>query len=125
MDEMEEGCQFVAALETLPLLTRAVFLLSCRDDLPYVEIGWRCGISADEVIVRMGDALLAIDLTMRSGPSFAGRIRRSLLPCRDAWAAARAREGDRRLAPWRSPERRPGRRRALDWIAWAYEFVFR
>lgn len=124
MDEMDER-QFVAALETLPLLTRAVFLLNCRDDLPYIEIGWRCGISPDEVIVRMGDALLAIDRTMRSGPSFAGRIRRGLLPYRDAWAAARARKGERRLAPWRPPERRLGRRGALDWIAWAYECVFR
>lgn len=125
MDETEEQRQFVAALETLPLLTRAVFLLNCRDGLAYVEIGCRCGISADEVLVRMGDALLGIDRAMRRGPSFAGRIRRALLPCRDAWAAARVREGDRRLAPWRSHERRPGRRGALDWIAWAYEFVFR
>ena len=114
----------VAALETLPHLTRAVFLLSCRDDFPYVEIGWRCGISVDEVTVRMSDALLAVDRAVRDRPSLAGRIRRRLRPWRDAWAVARAREGDRRLAPWISPERRPRRRHSLDWIACAYELLF-
>lgn len=98
MDEMEQR-QFVSALETLPLLTRAAFRLNCRDDLSYAEIGWRCGISIDEVTVRIGDALVAIDRTMRSGPGIAGRIRRAMLPYRLAWAAARMREGDRRLAP--------------------------
>ena len=122
MDEAENQ-RFVAALETLPLLTRTVFLLNCRDDMPYVEIGWRCGITVDDVMVRIGDALFLIDRATRSGPNAAGRIRRALLPCRDAWAAARAREGDRRLAPWRSPERRPGRRGVLDWIACVYERV--
>lgn len=124
MNEAEER-QFVAALETLPHLTRAVLLINCRDDLPYIEIAWRCGISIDEVNVRMGDALLAIDRAMRSGPTIAGRLRRALLPCRDAWAAARKREGDRRLASWLSSEQRPGRRRTPDWLAWAYEVVFR
>ena len=116
MDEAEEE-QFVAALETLPLLTRAVFLLKCRDDFSHIEIGWRCGISVDEVTVRIGDALLAIDRAMESGPTIAARIRRASLPWRHAWAAARKREGDRRLAPWLSPERRPGGRGVLDWIA--------
>lgn len=124
MDELEER-QLVAALDTLPHLTRVVFLLNCRDDLPYTEIGWRCGISVDDVTVRIGDALLRIDRTMNGRPSLAGRVRRVLLPYRDAWATARAREGDRRLARWASPERRPGPRRALDWIAWAYELVLR
>jgi len=124
MDELEQR-QLVAALDTLPRLTRAVFLLNCRDDLPYIEIGWRCGISVDEVMVRIGDALLGIDRTMDGRPSLAGRARRALLPYRDAWATARAREGDRRLGRWRSPGRRPGPRGALDWIAWAYELVLR
>jgi len=124
VDEAHER-QLVAALEMLPRLTRAVFLLSCRDNFAYREIGWRCGISVDEVTIRMSDALLAIDTAMRERPSLAGRIRRGLRPWRDTWAAARAREGDRRLAPWISPKRRPGRRRALDWIAWAYELLFR
>jgi hypothetical protein len=124
MDEVEQR-QLLAALETLPRLTRAAFLLSARDNLPYSEIGWRCGIGVDDVMVRIGDALLGIDRDMRGRPSFAGRVRRALLPYCDAWATARAREGDRRLAPWTAPDRQPGRRHALDWIAWAYELVFR
>lgn len=124
MDELEQR-QLVAALETLPHLTRAAFLLNCRDNLPYIEIGWRCGISVDEVTVRIGDALLGIDGTMCGGPSLAGRVRRAFLPYRDAWAAARAREGDRRLARWTSQDRKPTRRHTVDWIARAYELLFR
>jgi len=116
--------QLIAALETLPSLTRTVFLLNCRDHFPYVEIGWRCGISVDEVTVRMSDALLAMDLAMDKRPRLPGRIRRALRPYRNTWAAARAREQDRQLAPRLPPERRPARRRVLDWLAWAYELLF-
>ncbi len=121
----EEQRQYVEALETLPLLTRTVFLLASRDSFPYAEIGWRCGISVEEVQVRVADALLAVGRHMRTGPTLVGRIRLALLPWRDAWATARAREGDRRLAPWLSPENRPGRRGAIDWIAWAFEHMLR
>lgn len=121
----EDQRRYVEALETLPLLTRAVFLLASRDKLPYAEIGWRCGISIDDVQVRMTDALFDIGCYMRGRRSLAGSIRRALLPCRDAWAAARAREGDRRLAPWFPPDRRPGRRGTLNWMAWAFERVTR
>lgn len=117
----EEQRQYAEALETLPLLTRTVFLLASRDSFPYAEIGWRCGISIDEVQVRVADALCGLDRHLRVRPTFTGRIRRALLPWRDAWATARAREGDRRLAPWLSPENRPGRRGATDWLAWAFE----
>lgn len=119
MDESERR-RFVAALETLPCLTRAAFLLSARDKLSYPEIGWRCGIGVDEVTVRIGDALLGIDRAMNGRPSLAGRIRRALFPCRDAWAAARKREGDRGLAPWTSPNRKPEPRYTLDWVAAAF-----
>ena len=121
----EEQRQYAEALETLPLLTRTVFLLASRDSFPYAEIGWRCGISVEEVQVRLADALLAVGRHMRTGPTLVGRIRRLLLPWRDAWATARAREGGRRLAPWLSPENRPGRRGAIDWIAWAFERTLR
>jgi hypothetical protein len=121
----EEQRQYVEALETLPLLTRTVFLLASRDSFPYAEIGWRCGISVAEVQVRVADALLAVGRHMRGRRSFIGRIRRVLLPWRDRWAASRAREGDRRLAPWLSPEKRPGRRGAIDWIAWTFERTLR
>ena len=121
----EERRQYVEALETLPLLTRTVFLLASRDSFPYAEIGWRCGISVEEVQVRVADALLAVGRQIRTGPALPGRIRRALLPWRDAWATARARDGDRRLAPWLSPENRPGRRGAIDWIAWTFEHTLR
>jgi hypothetical protein len=124
MDELEQR-QFVAALETLPCLTRTTFLLSARDNLSYPEIGWRCGIGVDEVTVRIADALLGIDRAMNGRPSVAGRIRCALLPYRDAWAAARKREGDRCLAPWISPNRKPPPRHALDWVAAAFELLFR
>lgn len=124
MDEIEQ-CRLIAALDTLPHLTRAAFLLSARDNLSYAEIGFRCGISVDDVKVRIGDALLGIDRGMRGQPSLAGRMRRGLLLYRDAWASARAREGDRRLGLWTSGGRQPGRRRTVDWIAWAYELLFR
>lgn len=121
----DEQRQYVEAFETLSLLTRTVFLLASRDSFPYAEIGWRCGISIDEVQVRVADALIGLDRHMRVGPTLTGRIRRALLPWRDAWATARAREGDRRLAPWLAPESRPGRRDAIDWIAWAFEHTLR
>lgn len=121
----EKQQQFVAALETLPLLTRAVFMLKRRDNLSYAEIGWRCGIAEDEVMNRMVDALCGLRRAKDGRTSLAGLMRSALLPCRDAWAAARRREGDRSLAPWTSPEHRPPPRSVLDWIAWAYELVFR
>ena len=124
MDELEQR-RFVAALETLPCLTRAAFLLSARDKLSYSEIGWRCGISIDEVTVRIGDALLGIDRAMNGRPSLAGRIRRALLPYRDAWAAARKRAGDRCLAPWISPNRKLPPRLTVDWVAAVFELLFR
>lgn len=117
--------QYAEALEALPLLTRTVFLLASHDSFPYAEIGWRCGISIDEVQVRVADALFALDGYMRVQPTFTGRIRRALLPWRDAWATARARESDRRLTPWLSPENTPGRRDPLDWLAWAFEHALR
>lgn len=121
----EEQRQYVESLDTLSLMTRTVFLLASRDNFPYVEIGWRCGITQEEVQVRIADALLDIGRCSRTGPRLVGRIRRALLPWRDAWARARLRESDRRLAPWLLPENRPGRRGAIDWIAWAFEQMLR
>jgi hypothetical protein len=121
----EEQRHYAEGLDALPLLTRTVFLLASRDSFPYAEIGWRCGISIEEVQVRVADALLDVTRHMHGRPTFTGRIRRALLPWRDGWAAARMREGDRRLAPWLSLENRPGRRGVIDWIAWAFEHVLR
>lgn len=80
----EEERQYAEALEALPLLTGTVFLLASRDSFPYPEIGWRCGISSDEVQVHVADALFSLDRHMRMRPTFTGRIQRALLPWRDA-----------------------------------------
>ncbi len=117
--------RYVEALETLPPLTRAVFLLKGLDDLSYDDIGGRCGITVDEVTVRMTDALIGVDRYMGGQPILAARIRRACLPWRDAWARARMRESDRRLAPWLSSQQRPGRRSLLEWIAWIFEQAMR
>jgi len=124
IDETEQR-RLIAALDTLPHLTRAAFLLSARDNLSYPEIGLRCGISVDEVMVRVGDALVGIDRDMHARASLAGRVRRALLPYRNAWATARAREGDRRLGLRTSPRQTANRRCALEWIAWSYEKLLR
>lgn len=123
--DAEELHRRVAALESLSLLTRTVFLLKSLDDLSYKEIGWRCGISVDEVTVRMTDGLAGMHRAMRGRVSWSGHVRRALLPWRDAWAAARMREQDRRLAPWYPPDKRPGKRGPLEWIAWAFEKLAR
>jgi hypothetical protein len=117
--------RYVEALETLPPLTRAVFLLKRLDDLSYDDIGGRCGITVNEVTVRMTDALIGVDRYMEGQPAMAARVRRASLPWRDAWARARMRESDRRLAPWLAPEKRPGSRSVLEWVAWIFEHVMR
>lgn len=117
----EDQRRYIEALETLPRLTRAVFLLGSRDQLPYAEIAWRCGVSEQDVQVRVVDALIHIHCYMDGQRRLASSMRRALLPYRNAWAAARAREGDRRLRSWLPPDCRPGRRGLLDWMAWAFE----
>jgi hypothetical protein len=104
---------FREALESLPPLTRAVLLLSSRHELSYKEIGWCCGISNDEVIVRMVNALVGIDRYMCGFRTPSVLLRRVIKPGRESWAAARVREGDRRLGLSRLPKRRT----LLDWTA--------
>lgn len=117
--------RYVDALETLPPLTRAVLLLNRLDDLSYDDIGGRCGITVDEVTVRMTDALIGVNRYMKGRPELAARVRRACLPWRDAWARARMRESDRRLAPWLAPNKRPGRRSLIEWLAWVFEQTIR
>lgn len=121
----EERGRYIEAFETFPLLTRAVFLLACRDELTDDEISWRCGISSDEVRVRIGDALVELDGCLHNGPSWIGRVRRASLGWRQTWAAARVRENDRRLSRWLSPDNQPGPRGTFDWVAWIFERVLR
>jgi hypothetical protein len=117
--------RFRDALEALPSLTRAVLLLSSRHRLSYDEIGWVCGISIDDVCVRMSDALLGISSYLDDCPRPLALLRRSVLPYRCMWAAARKREQDRVLAPYLSPDGRPEKRKLIDWIVWVFERVAR
>jgi hypothetical protein len=117
--------RYIEAPETLLMLTRTAFLLASHDHFSYAEIAWRCGISVNEVQVRVSDALLCLQQHMSSGPTLAGYIRPTLRLTRSAWAAARTRESDRRLAPWLSPGKEPGKRNAIDWVAWAFDAMMR
>lgn len=47
-------------LDTLPMVTRAVFLLHRIDDLGYDEIAWRFGIGTEAVERQMARALYTI-----------------------------------------------------------------
>lgn len=89
--------RLTAALDTLPCLTRAVFMLHRLDDLPYDEIAWRCGIAIDEVTLRMADALTGIRRSSDGHPSLAARARRAILPWRFTWARWRRERQDREL----------------------------
>jgi hypothetical protein len=90
-----------------------VLLLSSRHELSYDEIGWCCGISRDEVMVRMVNALLGLNRYVAGYRTPSGLVRRALLPCRAEWAAARVREGDRMLGLSAGHKRRT----LLDWTA--------
>lgn len=104
-------------LDTLPPLTRTIFLLSAIDNLSYEEIGWRVRLSTDEIKERMIQGLCRVDCYREEGDApLTGRIRRALYPLRAAWYAARHREGERIIARWLPPDRQPGRRTMLDWI---------
>jgi DNA-directed RNA polymerase specialized sigma24 family protein len=89
--------RLAAGLEGLPCLTRAVFLLHRIDNHGYDAIAWRCGISVDEVTLRMVDALTGLRRSCDSDPTFAARVRRALLPWRYAWMRWRREWQDRFL----------------------------
>lgn len=84
-------------LDTLPRLTRAVYLIHRLDNLSYEEVAWRCGIGVDEVMLRMSAALCAARWAVDGHISIIGRIRRGLLPWRLAWMRRRMQRVDRRL----------------------------
>lgn len=89
--------RIVAGLEGLPCLTRAVFMLHRLDDQPYDAIAWRCGISVDEMTLRMADALTSVRRSCDGDPTLGAQCRRALLPSRFAWAQWRRERQDRRL----------------------------
>jgi DNA-directed RNA polymerase specialized sigma24 family protein len=53
--------QLAAAIDTLPMAQRAVYLLGVLDDLDYLRIAFRLGLTIDEVERHTADALVAID----------------------------------------------------------------
>jgi DNA-directed RNA polymerase specialized sigma24 family protein len=94
-DDMQQ--RIAVGLEGLPNLMRAVFLLHRLDDLSYDDIAWRCGISVDEVVLRMADGLTALRQSYAGDPTFLARIRRAMLPWRFAWARWCRERQDRQL----------------------------
>lgn len=121
----DDPVRFQCAADSLPKLTRAVLLLSAIDDMPYDDIALRCGISEDEVRVRLADALIGIDRAMRGPLPWTGQVRLALRPWRSMWARARARESDRRLARWLPLSPEALRRSPIDHVAHLFERIRR
>ena len=117
----DDPVRFQRAADSLPKLTRAVLLLSAIDDMPYGDISLRCGISEDEVRVRLADALVELSRAMRGPLPLTGRVRLALRPWRSMWARARAREADCRLARWLPLSPDALRRSPIDHVAHFYE----
>lgn len=89
--------RIAVGLEGLPCLTRAVFLLHRIDNHSYDAIAWRCGISLDEVTLRMADALTGLRRVCDGNPAPGARLRWTLLPWRCAWAQWRRERQDHKL----------------------------
>lgn len=121
----DDQVRFHRAADSLPKLTRAVLLLSAIDDMPYGDIALRCGISEDEVRVRLANALIGIGRAMRGPLPWMGQVRLALRPWRSTWARARARESDRRLARWLQLSPDALRRSLIDHVAHLYERIRR
>ena len=101
--EQERLRRMTAGLDSLPRLTRMVFLITRLDGLPYDDVAWRCGISIDEVTLRIADALYVIDRAGDGRTSPAVHVRRRLRLWRADWMRWRKQQGDRRLGLRRMP----------------------
>jgi DNA-directed RNA polymerase specialized sigma24 family protein len=95
--ERERLHRMSAGLDCLPRLTRAVFLIHRLDDLPYEDVAWRCGITVDEVTIRMAHALTTLRWAADGRSSLIGQIRRQLVPLRSVWMRWRKQRVDRAL----------------------------
>jgi len=95
--EQERLRRMTAGLDSLPRLTRVVFLIHRLDGLPYDDVAWRCAIGIDEVTLRIADALYVIDLAADGRISSAVHVRGWLRLWREAWMRWRKQQGDRRL----------------------------
>ncbi|WP_084253547.1 RNA polymerase sigma factor [Sphingomonas pituitosa] len=85
MDQQERRATMQSAVAALPEAQRAVFQLCAVERLAYPEVGARLGISTAEVEHLLGEAIVAIDRSLR-GPrylrdpvGFGGKARRALL----------------------------------------------
>lgn len=96
-DQDEQQRRFARWLDSLPRLTRLVYLLPRVDELPYDQVAWRCGISVDEVTLRIADALAGLRDCRGGRVSIIGWLRLWSLPWRFAWARCRMGWWDRRL----------------------------
>ena len=95
--EQERLRRMTAGLDSLPWLTRLVFLVTRLDRLPYDEVAWRCRIGIDEVTLRVADALYGIDLAADGRRSLVWHVRRCLRLWRAAWMRWLKQQGDCRL----------------------------
>jgi DNA-directed RNA polymerase specialized sigma24 family protein len=96
-DQDEQQRHFARWLDSLPRLTRLVFLLHSVDELPYDKVAWRGGISVDEVTLRIANAIVALHCLRDGRVSIIRRLRLWLLPWRFTWARCRMAWWDRRL----------------------------
>jgi DNA-directed RNA polymerase specialized sigma24 family protein len=96
-DQDQQQRRFALWFDGLSRLTRLVFLLHRVDELPYDQVAWRCGISVDEVTLRIANAIAALRCSRDGRVSIIGLLRLRLLPWRFAWARCRMAWWDWRL----------------------------
>ena len=60
-NEADELVRLAAAIDTLPMAERAVYLLGAVDGLDYPQIGFRLGVSVGEVERLTAGAVFAVD----------------------------------------------------------------
>ncbi|MFA6117402.1 MAG: hypothetical protein WC729_25610 [Sphingomonas sp.] len=74
-DEAERLVRLAAAIDSLPMKLRAVHLLGTVDGLDYERIGFRLGLSVDEVERCTAEALMRIDRALCGRRNWLGRWR--------------------------------------------------
>jgi DNA-directed RNA polymerase specialized sigma24 family protein len=85
IDQQEKRAVLQRAVAALPEDQRAVFQLCAVDGLAYPEASARLGISTAEVEHLLGEAIVAVDRSLRGARylrdpvGFGGKARRSLL----------------------------------------------
>lgn len=65
--EAERLIRLAAAIITLPMAERAVYLLSAVDGLDYPQIGFRLGLTVDDVERHMAGAMRALHRELYDG----------------------------------------------------------